>query len=689
MGQRRLLAQTPHSQAKVSYGVTMSQAGRRRGVVKARSSRRLGHWAGALSALAATLLFLSGCARPAAAPSVAGKFERREGSGVPQPTSEPLPVADNDIRWGNPHAPVTIVAFLDFECPFCARAHGTLTELLEAYGPEQLRLIVKHTPLPFHKRGVKAAAATQAVYELAGGEVFLAYVRRLFESPDNLSDSALAGRARELGITSESYQAALTSERVQTKVRADLELAERVGVNGVPAFYINGASIVGAMPKADFVAIIDHELRASQELLRLGVAPEAVFAQRVEVNWAPPEAESAAYEQVAYRVPVGTSPTIGPANAAVTIVEFADFECPFCQRAHETIETLMAKHPGQIRWVMKHNPLAFHPLAVPAAITALQIRQRKGDAEYWMALEKFYAAPKLSNGLLNQVAAEHGVEVATTESSPDAWLLAQLQADQDLAMDLDAQGTPHFFVNGRRLAGAQPLSVFEALVGEEIIKAAALGRVDDPYAALQQTALPPIGLTKHKVPPPPATSPSLGPANAQVVIQMFADFECGYCARALPTLAALRAKYPDKIKLVWRHLPLPFHKQAKRAAVASLEAQAQLGPSGFWRMAERLMGVPDAFADNARGPQLRPVAVTLNGETLAQAARELGLESTRFNQALEQGTHVAAIEADQEAARVLGVQGTPAFFVGPYALEGAQPLARFDRLVRLVLEESQ
>lgn len=644
--------------------------------------------AGAFSGLLMALLFVWGCARPGTAAPASGAFPPSVSS-VPQPSSAPLPVASNDIRWGNPQAPVTIVAFLDFECPFCARAHGTLSEVLDAYGPEQLRLVVKHAPLPFHKRGLKAASATQAVYELAGGEVFLAYVRRLFEEPDNLSDSALAGWARELGVAPESYQSALTSERVQAKVRADLELAERVGVNGVPAFYINGASIVGAMPKADFVAIIDHELRASQELLRRGVAPGAVFAERVGVNWAAPDSVAAPYEQVAYRVPIGTSPSIGPANAAVTIVEFADFECPFCQRAHETISTLMANHPGQIRWVMKHNPLPFHPLAVPAAVTALEIRRHKGDAEYWEALEKLYAAPKLSDELLNQVAAEYGIEVTTAERALDASELPpQLYADQDLAMDLDAQGTPHFFVNGRRLAGAQPLAVFEALVGEELRNAAALGGVEDPYAALQRTALPPSGLAKREVPPPPSTSPSLGAAIAPVVIQMFADFECAYCARALPTLAALRARYPGKIKLVWRHLPLPFHKHAKRAAFAAIEAQAQLGPAAFWRMAERLMGVPDAFADTARTP-LRPVGVELNGETLTQAARELGLNQARFEQALEQGVHAAVVEADEEAARVLGVHGTPAFFVGPYAVEGAQPLARFDRLVRLVLEESQ
>lgn len=581
-----------------------------------------------------------------------------------------------------------MVAFLDFECPFCGRAHETLVEMLDEYGPDKLRLIVKHAPLPFHQRGLPAARATQAVYDLAGSEVFLAYVKRLFEHPDALSDASLLAWAVELGVSAPDFQAQVASATVQDKVKEDLKLAETVGVNGVPAFYINGAPILGAMPKGDFVAIVEHELRAGEELVRRGVAPNAVFAERVAVNWASQPTEPPPFEDVAYQVPIGSSPVTGPKTAAITIVEFADFECPFCEQAHATVANLMTKYPNQIRWVMKHNPLPFHPLAVPAALTAMAVRRRAGDAAYWEALTRLYAADALSEDLLNEVARDFGVpsdELAATWANEQPPI--ELQSDQDLAMDLNAMGTPHFFINGRRMAGAQPISVFERVIEQELQKVAALGSAPEPYSALQQSALAPLSVTRREV-PPAIDSPTLGDVKAKVVIQMFADFECGYCIRVIPTLAALRARYPGQIRLVWRQLPLPFHQHARQAAAAALEARAQMGERGFWLMAERLMGMPNAFLGTGK-VALPGKATDLSSQALSETAQELGLDEGRFGKALEQGIHDPSIAADEQVARSLGVHGTPAFFVGPYGLDGAQPLERFDRLVRLVLAESK
>jgi protein-disulfide isomerase len=668
----------------------MSEVGRKPDEARVRPSPCFGRWAGVLGAAFLTVTGSWSCALSEAAPEATTPVALSAESRAPQPSSPSLPINADDIRWGNTHAPVTIVAFLDFECPFCAQVHTTLGDLLTQYGPDKIRLVVKHAPLPFHKRGVPAAKATQAIYRLAGAGALLAYVERVFEHPEGLTDQTLIAWANELGVAEEDFRKEFASPSVQAKVLADLGLSEAVGVSGVPAFYINGAPLVGARPKADFVAIIEHELRASEELLRRGVAPGDVFGERVAVNWVESSAEPPPYENVAYQVPIGTSPTLGLASAAVTIVEFADFECPFCEQAHKTVEALMRKYPGQVRWVMKHNPLPFHPLAKPAAITALEVRRLKGEAAYWTALRRFYAAERISSALLDDVAREFGVSSEdVTRLSESKALPAQLSADFDLAMDLNAMGTPQFFVNGIRLAGAQPMEVFEQLVQQQLQKVSALGAVAEPYAVLQANALPPVGLVKQDVPKAPATSPTLGPAGAEVVIQMFADFECGYCMRVLPTLADLRARYPGKIKLVWRHLPLPFHKNAKRAAAAALEAQAQLGPQGFWRMAEKLIGMPNAFEENAVSARLEPMQVSLAEDALQTAARELELDHTRFILALDRGVHAETIALDEELARALGVQGTPSFFVGPYALAGAQPLPRFDRLVRRVLEEAK
>lgn len=632
------------------------------------------------------------CARPVSAPPNPPKTDSAKTLGSAPATSPLVPVTVDDALWGNVNAPVTIVAFVDFQCPFCALSHRTLVELLHQYGPEKLRLVVKHAPLPFHERGVPAAKAAQAVLRLRGVDAFLDYAGQLYgdtnsERADKLSEARLVEMAKALDIDAAAFAAEVSKPEVEAKVAADLRRYQDLGLRGVPAFLINGAELTGARPAGDFETLIEHELAAAEELGRRGVTPSKLYERRVQVNYREPgpAVEDAPFESVAYRVPIGTSPSRGPVDAAVTIVEFADFECPFCQRVHATIEQLFAKYPGKLRWVMKHNPLPFHPVAIPATITALEIRRQKGEEAYWQALGRFYRASELTPDLLLAVADEHGVQPKPLLAAFEGETVpAEVQADQDLAVDLNAQGTPHFFVNGRRLAGAQPYEVFDQLVGEELAKVAERKLTGDVYSTLQAEAAAPPGLAHFDVPPPGPETPALGPADAPVVIQMFSDFECPFCQRVLPTIAALRSRYPGKIRVVWRHLPLPFHPHAKQAAAAALEARAQLGDRGFWLMVERLTGMPGVLLgdDKATAPSELP---QLDVEFLRAEAKAIGLDDAQFVAAMNGGVHHAAIAADERVARELGVHGTPSFFINGYALSGAQPLGRFERLVRLAL----
>lgn len=656
---------------------------------------KLGRWAGGFAAGIAAAL---SCARPLEAPP--NKPEpsvtvRPEARGLP--SSVQVPVGEADAVWGNVNAPVTLVAFLDFECPFCALAHPTVVDLLHKYGTEKVRLVVKHAPLPFHQRGLPAAKAAQAVLRLKGVDPFLSYVAALYRDVSARDEQALTdARLVELAVGVGAERDAFTKEFVNPegarKVAMDLQLYDSLGLSGVPAFLVNGALITGARPSSDFETLIEHELAAAEELVRRGVEVSDLYERRVQVNYRPArefdEQREKPFEDVAYQVPLGTSPARGPSDAPITIVEFADFECPFCERAHATIEQLIVKYPGKVRWVMKNNPLSFHPVAVPAAITALEVRRQKGDEAYFKVLDQFYGAEELTPDVLLAAADAMGVApkplLALFESET---LPPELQADQDLAIDLNAQGTPQFFVNGRRLSGAQPLEVFDELVQQELTKVADAKLTGDIYGALQAQAAMPPGLSHHDVPASGPEAPVLGPADAPVTIHMFADFECPFCQRVLPTLSVLRQRYPGKIKLVWRHLPLPFHPHAKQAAAASIEARAQRGDVGFWQMAERLMVLPGVFSSDGKVSTATklPELPELSPDFLREQAKAMGLDEAKFVEAMNGGAHHDAIALDAQLARKLGVSGTPAFFVNGYALSGAQPLERFERLVRLAL----
>src|SRR6185295_6434981 len=127
------------------------------------------------------------------------------------------------------------------------------------------------------------------------------------------------------------------------------------------------------------------------------------------------------------------------------------------------------------------------------------------------------------------------------------------------AEDVEATGTPTFFVNGRKLVGAQPFSAFQGLVDEQLgVAQAALARGVAPaalYESLQAGAKVATPETTT-MPPPTAASPSRGPAGAKVVVHVWSDFECPFCKRVEPTLSQLEAAFPGKIRIVWHNLPL-------------------------------------------------------------------------------------------------------------------------------------
>jgi protein-disulfide isomerase len=158
-----------------------------------------------------------------------------------------------------------------------------------------------------------------------------------------------------------------------------------------------------------------------------------------------------------------------------------------------------------------------------------------------------------------------------------------------------------------------------------------------------------------------------GPAQAPVTIVAFSEFQCAYCARVAPTLKQLQAHYGDKLRVVFRHLPLPMHREAPKAAEAASCAQEQ---GKFWEMHDRLF-------ENQRGlypPDLKRYAV------------ELGLNTEQFNQCLDTGKYAGRWKEDSSEASRYGITGTPAFFINGRMLIGAAPYEHFARVIDEELE---
>lgn len=157
-------------------------------------------------------------------------------------------------------------------------------------------------------------------------------------------------------------------------------------------------------------------------------------------------------------------------------------------------------------------------------------------------------------------------------------------------------------------------------------------------------------------------APIKGPKDAKVTIIEFSDFQCPFCKRGMDTMDAVAKEYPKDVKIAFKHLPLPFHPEAKPAARASIAAQKQ---GKFWEMHDKLF-------ENQK---------SLGEELYMSLAKEIGLDMEKFKKDFNDPAVAKQVDDDAAQATALGVRGTPGFFVNGVQVRGAQPLPEFKKLI--------
>jgi protein-disulfide isomerase len=207
------------------------------------------------------------------------------------------------------------------------------------------------------------------------------------------------------------------------------------------------------------VARIEQDFAALKE--QVAAAPGGRVAQRP----APPAVR---------KVNVEGAPARGPEKADVTVVEFTDYQCPYCRRVQSTVQRVVDEHPDKVRHVIKHNPLSIHPQA-PGAAKAAIAAGRQG--KFWEMHASIFENPRqLGEDDLRERARALELDMDQYEKDFASEETAKIIAtDQAEARRLGATGTPAFFINGRLLSGAQPYEAFKARVDEELGGSGAAG----------------------------------------------------------------------------------------------------------------------------------------------------------------------------------------------------------------------
>jgi protein-disulfide isomerase len=238
-----------------------------------------------------------------------------------------------------------------------------------------------------------------------------------------------------------------------------------------------GTFIVGGRQTQAFLVTADNKKfwMVSGEPLDVSKSDEEIKAALADQ--AKKEAEAAANKAKDLEAAIAGRPFRGNAKAEVTIVEFSDFQCPYCTRGAQTMEQVIAKYPNDVKFVFKHFPLNFHPWALPAAVAAECANNQKPEA-FWALHDAYFKNQKdITPANLAEKNKEYlagsGIDMAkfvacSEDKDTEEYKKASqtVNADMSLGGRLGVSGTPGFFVNGHFLNGAMPIEQFDEAIAK-------------------------------------------------------------------------------------------------------------------------------------------------------------------------------------------------------------------------------
>lgn len=398
-------------------------------------------------------------------------------------------------------------------------------------------------------------------------------------------------------------------------------------------------------------------------------------------------------------------PATGAAQPLVTIVEFSDFQCPFCSRLADTLHEVARDYGNDVKLVFKQLPLPMHANAEPAARAALAAHQQ---GKFWELHDELFANQQaLGEAQLAAYASALGLDM-------DRWrkdfvspaIKEHVAADKALSTTLEIRSTPTFYVNGKFFKGAQQPEQVRAIIDQELLAARKLLDAGVPRAELYARflhAAPELPGWKPEAPAPdgapdgapqPAAAPdeaaadpnepehvygeasrapnyavpvgegrpTRGPADALVTIIEFGAFDCEECRALQPTLQKLLAKYPKDVRLVFRQLAEDI--EPRRMAQIALAAHAQ---GKFWQAHDALMALEGGLA----------------ADSPTTLAKQLGLDAEKFLADLRDPEGpLQQIKDDVATIDVFrGEAPAPLFFVNGRYLDRNPSFEDFDKLV--------
>jgi protein-disulfide isomerase len=584
---------------------------------------------------------------------------------------------------------VTIIEYSDFQCPYCVRLTDSLKAVAAEY-PDDVRVVFKHFPLAMHKEAKPASEATLAAHAQGKGWEMHDLV---FENNRKLTTEDLIRYAEQVGVPDMAkFKADLENHTFAAQIDRDMKQGQQFGVGSTPSFFINGIPQRGAKSPEQLKQLIEDEKKFAQGLIDAGSKREEVYARILKAaktkRDAPPRPDKKQQQQGArpgkpdpsknYAVPVEDRPTKGKPEALVTIIEYSDFECPYCRKVLPTLTQIEEEYGDKVRVVFRQQPLPMHKQAIPAAKAALAAHNQ---GKFWEMHDLLFAKAE-SRGLNDEayveMAKQLSLDVDKFNTDRNSEEIAKLiEGDQKIAAQFGAGGTPAFFVNGRPISGAQPYEAFKAVIDEELKKAEAFQKAnpkvkpEDLYAEMSKG-----WETKVEAPPladeirreiDTSTLPGKGNLkDPKLTLVECSDFDCPYCVRGAQLVDQIFAspKYKDQVAFYFVNFPLPMHKNAEAAHRAAVAAGNQ---GKFFEMHDLLFAEKDKRSE----------------ADYRDMAAQLGLDVDKFMTDWNSEATKQKIVDDKALCAKHQVGSTPTFFVNGRMMRGALPL----NMAETVLDE--
>jgi protein-disulfide isomerase len=371
---------------------------------------------------------------------------------------------------GPADAKVTIVQVSDFQCPFCGRVEPTLKQIMDAY-PKDVRVIWGNNPLAFHPNAMPAA---EAAYAAADQGKFWEMHDKLFQNQTQLSRENYEKWAQEIGLDMAKFKAALDTNKNLERIKKEQALYTSRGARGTPGFFINGRLFSGAQPFDNFKKVIDEEIARADAELAKGTSRSDLYAKLIEKGMTTPPAPQMQQPQaptgpIYVEIPADI-PVKGAKDAKVTVVEFTDYQCPFCSRANAVLPQIEQTYGKDVRIAVRMLPLPFHNNANIAAQAAFAAAEQ---GKFWEMHEKMFANQKaLTQPDLEKYAGEIGLNVGKFKAALEQGKFkTRVDEESKAASAAGARGTPAFFINGKLVSGAQPFENFKKVIDEELTRA--------------------------------------------------------------------------------------------------------------------------------------------------------------------------------------------------------------------------